>query len=56
MNRDDNCVMCGEKIKVNYCCDGTKCTCLGIPLEPRVCSDDCYTQFMVKHNIKILPK
>ena len=33
------------------CCNGKDCTCMGLPIEPVVCSKKCYDEVM---KIKIL--
>lgn len=46
------CEICGKEIEVRICCNGSDCGCMGLPVEPPVCSDDCYDKFVVK-NLKI---
>lgn len=39
------CIVCGEIVsdyKPEYCCDGRNCGCMGKPLEPPICSKECY--------------
>jgi len=40
------CAICGEEIEVQMCCSGRDCGCLGLPVDPPVCSDECYDKFM----------
>lgn len=40
------CAICGEEIEVRMCCSGRDCGCLGLPIDPPVCSDECYEKFM----------
>lgn len=44
-----NCVVCdkefeGEEPKM--CCSGKECGCMGLPLEPIVCSNECYDKLV----------
>lgn len=43
------CIVCkveflGEIPKI--CCNGVACGCLGLSIEPIVCSDECYNKLM----------
>jgi len=43
------CEICGAEVpeyKVQICCSGVDCACMGLPIEPCVCSDECYTAIM----------
>lgn len=47
------CDICDNEIEVEVCCDGFMCGCMGIPIEPPVCSEDCLNKYMDKiHNSK----
>ena len=35
---ETNCVVCGKKCDVQYCCDGRECGCYGLPIEPPICN------------------
>jgi len=39
-----NCVVCGKpfEFEAKYCCDGNACGCYGLPIDPPICSDECY--------------
>ena len=39
------CIVCGKSFVGEvpmYCCSGRDCGCMGMPLDPVVCSDECY--------------
>lgn len=39
------CEVCGTSFlgpEPQRCCDGRDCTCLGLPMDPIVCSEECY--------------
>lgn len=40
------CEICGAEIDVKMCCSGHECGCAGLPVEPPVCSEKCYDEFM----------
>jgi predicted nucleic acid-binding Zn ribbon protein len=40
------CQICSTEIEVQMCCSGHECVCMGQPIDPPVCSDDCYEKFM----------
>lgn len=40
------CIVCGEEIEVNICCNGYMCGCMGQPVDPPVCSEECYDELM----------
>ena len=44
------CEICGTEIELQMCCSGIDCGCLGQPIEPPVCSDECYLLYMRKLN------
>lgn len=40
-----DCMYCGELVPgaiPKYCCTGSQCGCMGLPIEPIVCSKGCY--------------
>jgi hypothetical protein len=42
---DLNCIVCGKEFKgeePQMCCSGKDCGCMGIPIDPVVCSKVCY--------------
>jgi len=44
-----NCDICGKEIEVRMCCDGKNCGCMGMPIDPPVCSYRCYQYFKRKY-------
>lgn len=45
----DKCIVCGTPMsdyKPEYCCNGSDCGCRGMPIEPPVCSKDCFDRLM----------
>jgi hypothetical protein len=43
-----NCLECGNPVKsykAEYCCNGIDCGCRGLPIEPPICSDECWEKF-----------
>ena len=48
------CICCNEEIN-NYepemCCSGIECGCLGLPINPPVCSTECEEIILVDKNI-----
>jgi hypothetical protein len=49
------CIVCNEEIEVQMCCSGRDCGCMGQPVEPPVCSEECHYELM--NNIeKYYPK
>lgn len=41
-----NCAICGTEIEIQICCNDMFCGCQGLPVEPPVCSEKCYNEFM----------
>jgi len=41
------CEMCGKRIpfEPQYCCSGIECGCMGMPVEPCICSKECWASF-----------
>ena len=42
------CEICGNEIEIKMCCSGKDCGCLGIPIDPPVCSEICYQKYFDK--------
>ncbi len=42
------CEICGKEIEVRMCCSGFDCGCMGLPIDPPVCSNECYDKLMAK--------
>ena len=44
------CMICRKPMPDNYkpemCCNGQMCACRGVPIEPIVCSDECWNAIM----------
>lgn len=58
-NEEDGCPICGKEILECYtcnkmfmgvppkvCCNSSDCGCQGLPIEPVVCSNECYNDVM----------
>lgn len=41
-----NCIVCNTEIDIEMCCNGNNCGCLGQPIHPPVCSEECYNILM----------
>jgi len=41
-----SCAICETEIDVRMCCSGRECGCMGMPIDPPVCSNECYDKFM----------
>lgn len=43
------CLICEKQFLFveEYCCDGLHCGCMGLPIDPPVCSNGCYNLFML---------
>lgn len=40
----DKCIICGKDVpnyKPEYCCNDPQCGCMGLPIEPALCSKEC---------------
>lgn len=39
-----NCIICGKPFlfEAEFCCNGDMCGCMGLPIYPPICSDECY--------------
>lgn len=45
------CEICGTEIEVKICCNLFDCGCMGLPVEPPVCSNECYDKLMETQTI-----
>lgn len=45
-----SCAMCDTEIEVQMCCSGYMCGCQGMPVDPPVCSNKCYDDYMDQRN------
>ncbi len=48
----NTCMSCGEEFygeEPKMCCSGRECGCMGLPIEPVVCSNKCYELVMNKN-------
>jgi hypothetical protein len=46
---DNKCFICQKPVpdyRPQFCCNGIDCGCMGLPIEPCVCSDNCYVALM----------
>jgi len=53
---DLTCMVCGKEFKVEkpkMCCSGTDCGCMGFPIDPVVCSDECFISLKTKTSKQI---
>ena len=46
MKQKSNCEICSKEIEVTLCCNAFDCGCMGLPIEPPVCSDKCSDKYM----------
>ena len=46
------CEICGKEIEVAMCCSGRECGCMGQPIDPPACSEECYIKLMAKYGRK----
>ena len=40
------CETCKTEIEIIICCNSFDCGCMGLPVEPPFCSDNCYNEFI----------
>lgn len=40
------CIVCDTEIDVQMCCSGYECGCLGQPIDPPVCGENCYGELL----------
>jgi len=54
MKQDSYCEICGKEIEIQRCCDGYMCGCMGMPIEPPVCSEECMEKYAenIKNKVK----
>lgn len=56
----DFCDVCDKPVygyEAQYCCNGRDCACGGRPLEPCICSKDCWNIFRENlHTVKSIQK
>lgn len=50
------CDICLTEIEVKMCCSGYECGCMGMPIDPPVCSDECFEKWKDKMDEKIKNK
>jgi predicted nucleic acid-binding Zn ribbon protein len=43
------CMVCGKELdyEPQLCCSGRDCGCLGMPVDPPVCSNECYDKLPI---------
>lgn len=44
------CLECGKPVpdyKPQICCNAYGCPCRGLPIEPPICSEECWDNFMI---------
>jgi hypothetical protein len=49
----ETCLTCGKFVEGfihKYCCKAFDCGCMGMPIEPCFCSEQCYDNFMKAKN------
>lgn len=46
--RKGYCEICSTEIEVQICCNSFDCGCMGLPVNPPVCSNECYDKLMYK--------
>ena len=47
----EKCIICGTPVpdyKPEYCCPGHDCGCMGLPMEPPICSQEYWDELMGK--------
>ena len=47
-----NCEICDNEIEIRLCCSGFECGCMGLPIDPPVCSNECYDKWMSQRDEK----
>lgn len=47
--RKGYCEICRTEIEVRICCNSFDCGCGGLPVDPPVCSSECYDKLMNKN-------
>jgi hypothetical protein len=54
----ETCMICKKDMpeyKPEYCCNGMGCGCLGLPIDPPVCSDKCHEKLLNIGANRLLP-
>jgi hypothetical protein len=54
-----NCMVCGESFQgeePRTCCSGRDCGCMGMPIDPIICSEECYYNLPHMKNRKPNPE
>ena len=49
MSEHETCLQCGKPVpdfEYTYCCSSYDCGCGGRPIEPCICSEECWESFM----------
>lgn len=52
---DLTCMVCGKEfmgLEPQICCSGRDCGCMGKPIDPVVCSQECYEKIVDKSHLK----
>lgn len=41
------CIVCGGELdfEPQMCCSGKDCGCMGLPIDPPICSEECWEKF-----------
>ena len=50
-----NCMVCGAEFLGRppvLCCSGKECGCMGLPIDPIICTQDCYDTLLNKDTKK----
>jgi len=50
-----NCMVCGESFlgeEPKMCCSGRDCGCMGLPIDPIICSPECYDNMKPTNDFK----
>ena len=48
------CVICGTEIEIRMCCSGIDCNCMGLPIDPPVCSKECEDEYFKQYCEKFI--
>ena len=54
---NQECMVCDKGFfgqDVEYCCSGRDCGCMGQPVEPVVCSEECYNELVIRNHKRYL--
>lgn len=45
---DYTCLVCGGPLgyEPEFCCNGSECGCYGQPIDPPICSQECWEKYM----------